>query len=288
MNPSCNICSGKAHFTFEKNQYKLYRCEDCEHIFVYPTPTSEEIEAVYRKSYFQKSEGEGGLGYADYDGDKAGLASTFDKYLAKMGNLESGKKILDVGCATGSFLDRAKEKGFKTYGVEISEFGAQESNSRGHETIRGTIEDMSGANRFDVVTMWDVFEHMTDPARALTCAHQLLTPNGLIAINTIDSSSVPAKILGKRWHLVVPPEHLQYYSSASLRKILEDNGFEVLKMLRITKRFSPAYIFTILYRWQGLKLWRTLAEFSQRGFLKDIFIPIQTFDNIYVLARKRS
>jgi 2-polyprenyl-3-methyl-5-hydroxy-6-metoxy-1,4-benzoquinol methylase len=287
MNPTCNICNGKASFTFEKNAYKLYRCENCDHVFVYPTPSTEEIEAVYRKSYFQKSEGEGGLGYADYDTDKAGLATTFDTYLTKLSKLSPGKKILDVGAATGFFLDRAKLAGWQTFGVEISKFGAEESNKRGHETVCGIIEDVPGEKRFDTITLWDVFEHMTDPRGALEQAHKLLATGGLIAINTIDSSSIPARILGKRWHLVVPPEHLQYYSQKSLRKIVEDAGFEVLAMHRITKRFSLAYIFTILYRWQHLGIWRKLAEICRSSFLQKVYIPLQTFDNIYVLARKR-
>jgi 2-polyprenyl-3-methyl-5-hydroxy-6-metoxy-1,4-benzoquinol methylase len=285
--PFCSICGSAASFAFEKNRYKLYRCANCKHLFVYPAPTSEEITAVYKESYFHKSEGQGGLGYADYDSDKAGLASTFDKYLTELAKLAPGKKILDVGSATGFFLDRAKKAGWQTHGVEIAQFGAAESNKRGHETVCGTIEDVPGEARFDVITMWDVFEHMSDPQRALNRAHELLASGGIIGINTIDSSSVPAKMLGKQWHLVVPPEHLQYYSRTSLRKIVEKNGFEILTMHRITKRFSLAYIFTTLYRWQHVALWRTLAEFSRRDMLQKLFVPLQTFDNIYVLARKR-
>ena len=288
MNPSCLICSGESVFAFEKNGYKLYRCNYCAHMFVFPIPTAQEIEAVYRESYFHKSRGEGGLGYANYDSDKAGLVQTFDAYVEKLGKLAPGKRILDVGSATGFFLDRARTKGWQTYGVEISKFAAEESNRRGHETVCGTIEDVPGEARFDVITMWDVFEHMTEPARALEKAHALLAPRGLIAINTIDSSSVPARLLGRNWHLIVPPEHLQYYSRTSLRKIIENEGFEVLSMHRITKRFSLAYIFTILYRWQRLGIWQTLAEFCRRGKLQKIYLPLQTFDNIYVLARKRT
>jgi 2-polyprenyl-3-methyl-5-hydroxy-6-metoxy-1,4-benzoquinol methylase len=288
MTPTCTICGKDTVFAFEKNAYKLYRCNACKHLFVFPTPSASEIEAVYKESYFHKSEGEGGLGYADYDTDKAGLASTFDKYLVELEKHAPGKRILDVGCATGFFLDRGRKAGWKTYGVEISRFGAEESNRRGHETVCGMLEDVPGESRFDVITMWDVFEHMTDPESALKRAHALLAPGGLVAINTIDSSSVPAKILGKNWHLVVPPEHLQYYSRTSLKQIVENEGFEVLSMHRITKRFSLPYIFTILFRWQKLGMWRTLAEFSRRSFIRGVHIPLQTFDNLYVLGRKRS
>jgi len=287
MNPPCDICGSESSFAFEKNDYKLYRCGKCAHLFVSPTPTSEEIEAVYKESYFHKTEGEGGLGYADYDTDKAGLASTFDKYLVELEKLAPGKKILDIGAATGFFLDRAKAKGWKTYGVEISRFGADESNRRGHETVCGIIEDVPGEARFDVITLWDVFEHMTDPKGAIEKAHTLLAPRGLVAINTVDSSSIPARLMGKKWHLVVPPEHLQYFSRESLKRAVEDAGFEVVTMHRITKRFSLAYIFTILYRWQHLSLWRKLAEFSRRSILQKTHVPLQTFDNLYILGRKR-
>jgi hypothetical protein len=154
--------------------------------------------------------------------------------------------------------------------------------------VQGVVEDVPGASRFDVITLWDVIEHMTDPKSAVRHVHDLLSNNGLIAINTVDSGSVPAKLLGKYWHLVVPPEHLEYFSRKSLVRLLEDAGFEVLVAHRITKRFSFAYIFTTLYRYQGLSLWHYLGKFFGRGSMKRFSVPLQTFDNIYVLAKKRA
>jgi 2-polyprenyl-3-methyl-5-hydroxy-6-metoxy-1,4-benzoquinol methylase len=286
-NVPCSICHSPSSFAFEKSNYSLYRCTQCTHLFVYPTPSAQEIEAVYKESYFHKDTGEGGLGYADYDSDKAGLASTFDRYLDLLGGLTSGRNILDVGCATGFFLDRAKDKKWTTAGVEISDYGASECRRRGHDCVHGTIEAVSGEERFDVITMWDVFEHMSDPVAALTKARELLRPDGILVINTVDSHGASARLLGTRWHLLVPPEHLQYYSKKSLRSILEQNSFDVLDMHRITKHFSLAYIFTILYRWQHFSFWNWLADTVRHSHLKNLHIPIQTFDNMYVVARKR-
>ena len=86
---------------------------------------------------------------------------------------------------------------------------------------------------------------------------------GLIAINTPDSGSFIAKLLGKRWHLLVPPEHLVIFNRVNLDLLLKSCGFEVLWTGKIGKKFTLQYIFQILANWQRSPLIGQLA-----GFLK--------------------
>jgi len=181
-----------------------------------------------------------GFGYVDYDQDKSKMTSTFEHYLDILAT--DGSEIgdmLDVGAATGFFLDLARNRGWRTVGVEPSEFAVSVAKGKGLDVRQGIVEDLAiPDNSFDVITMWDVIEHVNAPRASLAAAFRLLRPGGVLAINTPDSGSTLARLLGLRWHLVVPPEHLVLFHQESLRRLLAESNFEVTSIKRIGKRFT--------------------------------------------------
>lgn len=239
---------------------------------------------MYNEDYFHNA-GNQEFGYSDYDQDKEPMRHIFERYLGFFGKPGS---IFDIGCATGYFLDRAKEYGWKTYGVEISSYAAHEARSRGHTVYVGELPTLSIEEKMNVVTMWDVLEHVDNPRAYLLAAHKVLNDGGYLAINTVDTSSVWASVMGKRWHLIVPPEHVNYYNPENVRTLLEQTGFEVCDVRKIGKRFSLPYFFTMGYRWQGLVLWKQLAKFFDSPFWRKVWLPVNLRDNMFLIARKKS
>ncbi len=216
------------------------------------------------------------------------MASTFESYLDVL-TTETGAvgDLLDVGAATGFFLDLAQNRGWRCVGVEPSAFAVREAASKGLNVREGVIEELDAPDgSFDVVTMWDVVEHVRDPRAALGAAHRLLRPGGVLAINTPDSGSVLARVLGLRWHLVVPPEHLVLFHQKSLRLLLDEQHFRVSSMKRIGKRFTVQYVLQTLARWQGLGLWWRAAELSRQTRVGELGVSINLRDNVFVLARR--
>ncbi len=282
---TCPLCSAPAPvFFMRKNNCTLYVCMSCKLWFVYPIPNLSE---VYSQDYFTGAHG--GFGYADYDRDKKPMISTFERYLQRIEKYALGHgKLLDIGAATGFFLSIAKRFGFEPYGVELSDYAAEEGRKKGLSIITGTLADVPPDPLFDVITILDVIEHVADPRDEILRAHALLKSGGIYAINTQDTGSLYARILKRRWHLIVPPEHLYYFSRANITLLLAQCGFEVLEISTIGKRFSLPYIFTTLYAWQKLSIWRWLAQLSERGWLAKIYLPINLGDNMFVIARKLS
>ncbi len=284
----CHICKNtKARLWDTKNGHDLYRCPACGVVFVSPIP--QDVAAIYGKEYFKKSDKTGSFGYTDYDGDKEPMRGIFSKYLQTFENAAAEKNILDVGAATGYFLDRAKERGWKTAGTEISKFAADEARMRGHDVRQGELPALGPdafGQKFSVITMWDVLEHVASPREYIFAANRFLLPGGYLAINTPDAGSVWAKVMGKRWHLLVPPEHLHYFSSKNLSMMLEEAGFRVKEERKMGKKFSLAYIFGTLHRWQGFSAWGKASEFFDTPFWRNFGIPINLRDNIFIIAEK--
>lgn len=283
----CPICgSEKNKFFCSKNRFDIYSCQSCEAGFVWPIPAS--LADIYQASYFKGGLGDGRVnkfGYADYEEDKKAMRKTFIVYLNKILKLTAGRKIFDVGAATGYFLDLAKQAGWQTNGIEISEYAAKIARGKGHQVFLGNLEDLEIKEKYDVVTMWDVLEHLSDPAKYLKLINNILNQGGILAINTIDSSSFWARLWGRSWHAILPPEHLFYYSVKSLKMLLEASGFKIIEQSKIGKQFTLPYVCKALAHRYNLPVLGKLSDFFSKSSLK-ISLPINLRDNIFIIAVK--
>lgn len=285
---SCIACGNKEHsFFVEKNGYKIYRCKTCRMCSIHPIPSLSELGAVYSEDYF--SGATSGLGYVDYDADKEAMTGVFERYLKMFSSVLGGMgRLLDVGAATGFFMRIANSFGWKTEGVEISSYAVGQGKERGLSIHRGTIHEADFLpDTFDVITMWDVIEHVPNPIHDIQKAHSLLRSGGLLAINTQDAGSLFAKVMGRRWHQLVTPEHIYHFNRKSLQMLLRDNNFSVLEVSCVGKRFTLEYIAHMLYSWQGLSIWaRVLSYLRAHPAIAQLALPLNLRDNMFVLAQK--
>ena len=216
------------------------------------------------------------------------MLKTFERYLKLLERYLGGKKsLLDVGAATGFFIKLAESFGWQAAGVEISAFAAAVAAKDGLKVIHGTIKDYSPASGpLDAVTYLDVFEHLPQPQAELDLVKKILKPGGLLLINTPDSSSLFAKILGKNWYSILPPEHIILYNPKNLAAFLEKNGFTVLLTKKIGKKFSLPYVFQILYNWLGWKTLLNLSKIFSGKFFDSLSLPLNLRDNFFIIAQK--
>jgi SAM-dependent methyltransferase len=139
------------------------------------------------------------------------------------------RSILDVGCATGLFLAAGDERWQKS-GVELSAHAAQFARDRfGLTVYQGTLEEATlAANSFDVITMWDVLEHVHDPLRTLNCVRALLRPDGIFVARVPNLDAWDARLWGRYWAGLDQPRHLFVPDEATLSRLLSAAGFTVL------------------------------------------------------------
>jgi 2-polyprenyl-3-methyl-5-hydroxy-6-metoxy-1,4-benzoquinol methylase len=241
---------------------------------------------IYDAEYFEG--GDQGFGYVDYDRDKLAMVSTFDRYLDRIDAAQTSRgRLLDVGAATGFFLDLARKRGWQVTGVEPSAHAAAMGRAKGIDVTTGILDDCDfPENSFDAITLWDVIEHVPEPMSTLRKVNRLLKPSGVLAINTPDSSSLVATLMGMKWHLIVPPEHLNLFHKKSLRRAVEASSFTILSEEKVGKRFTIQYVVQMLNHWTQMKLWRESAEFLRTRALGQWGVPINLRDNMFLLARK--
>jgi SAM-dependent methyltransferase len=275
-NIKCLVCQNEsADFFVRKNEWDLFRCQKCGLIFVFPIGPEfhDQTEKSGNNENWEATE------------------ETFSKYLEILERFQPGKgRLFDVGAATGVFIEMAQKKGWDASGIELLSHSTEVGDyQRKLRIAQGNFEEYQGGEEcFDVISFWDVLEHFAHPDLAMQNAERLLKPGGILVINTPDISSFLAKLMGKRWHLLVPPSHLYCFNGENLQIFLEKYGFEIIYSGRVGKKFSLRNIFRLLAIWQKLKVWEKIYRYLLRSRLGAVKISINTRDNQFLIARKQS
>lgn len=253
--------------------------------------TEFEPTELYGQTYFQS--GESGVGYGDYAALEPGLRRTAR---ARLGRIEllckrasgrdaecCGLHLLDIGCGTGVFLDEAARRDWNVAGLEVSPYAGAVARRRNVRVQTTAIEDAQlSPAAYDCITLWDVIEHLRDPAGVLARASAALRPGGVLALSTGDLSSACAQLSGRRWHLFNLPEHLFFFSPASLRALL---GLAGLRLARVTREVYWAPL--------GYACQRLAKMFARPGLARRLagdacVLPLTLFDVIGVYAVRRT
>ncbi len=223
-----------------------------------------------------------------YLAEREGRELTFRKHLQeleKWTGVANGRRLLDVGAYIGVFVETAKAAGWNAIGVEPSQWAAKVAQAQGLPVIEGTLEaaELVG-QRFDVVTMWDVIEHVADPMAELAKSFDLLEPGGFLAVHTMDIDSLAAKVMGRRWPWLMDM-HIHYFSKRTLAEMLERVGFEVVWIGAQGRYLSLGYLAT---RIGGLseRLGRLFGGLFQNLRVDSTAIPVNFGDLITAFVRR--
>jgi len=287
---SCKICKSKDTSLY--HQFKFFpviECSTCGTLFAKHPPKESRLEEIYGDEY-----------YEGWKGTKKKLTNktremkiyTFSFYLKLLSKFTSlrGKKVLDIGCATGYLLESARKIGCDCYGVELSPFGAREAGKKFPGRIfNGTLEKANyQRGTFDVITMTDLIEHVQDPTSFMDEVKRILKSNGYILLVTPNFHSWWSKILGKRW-TNFKEEHLFYFSPKSLKILADISDFQIVFEKPISKFLSLDYIYSQFTVFPTPILYHISRLFKYfPGFIKYKPFPIGTGDYLSILRKKNS
>ena len=214
---------------------RILRCASCGLGYRSFRPNGEQLGRLYRAADDSRYEAEMPNRWRTARRHKR----IIDRYVAGPGTL------LDIGCASGAFLRAMHDGGWKGDGVEPSEsqFARATKLAGGSYTIQNCmLQDASLPNNYDLVTLWDVLEHVTDPVDFLQLAASHLKTGGHLALNVPRIDSPMARVLGSRWPLLLA-EHLNYFTIPSLRTCGKAAGLRLMNTGQRPSAFSLEYIF---------------------------------------------
>jgi SAM-dependent methyltransferase len=212
--PSC-ACVTVQQKLYSKNSCDILRCTQCG----LGRAESSDFDArtYYTEDYFFGARRDG---YADYRGSEPVLRHEFARTVDYIRGFRRGGRLLEIGCAYGFFLEEAG-RFYDVGGIEIADGAVAFCQARGLSVIGGVAEEATVAQfgMLDVIVLLDVIEHLPDPHGTLELCRRHLNPGGVIVITTGDFSSFYAKLAGRNWRLMTPPQHLWFFTPKSIRRL---------------------------------------------------------------------
>ena len=255
-------------------------CPICRFVWADLHLSAEQWKEIYNKDYFFGEE------YVDYLSEEKALRRNFKRNLRSMSRYCNGGRLLEVGCAYGFFLHEASAS-YDVIGVDVHEDGCRYAreefklDARKDDFLTMSIDN----NSIDVVTMWDMLEHVPNPQEFLARSAQVLKKGGHLFLSTLDISSVLARLQGRSWRQIHPPSHVSYFSKKSLRIMVERAGFDMINI-----KYSGEY-----RSWNNT--WFTLLVLRSKNELIYQFLKklgwtqgeyyLNTFDHVRLTLRKR-
>ena len=253
----------------------IWECSRCRLAFIFDKATAGELVKSYQRDRDETI----------YLQEKDGRIKSAHKIIGKIKKIKPREHLLDIGCGTGIFISEAQKYGYEAWGIEPAPVNEQ-TQGASPKIINNYLEKAHAElpnNYFDIITMFDVIEHLTDPHLNLKIINTKLKAGGLLVLSTPNWSSWLARLAKEKWY-AIQPHHLYYFSKKNLVPLLNSHGFRILYITSYQRYFSLSYILIRLIAFN--KIFKFLNKLSQAPWLKKIIIPINLHDELFIMAVK--
>ena len=269
--------------------FSLVRCTNCGMVYVNPRLKDEVIFEIYKKNYFIKKDYSfSDFGYGNYDLTANLRDKTFTRWYEEILLLLLTKKgkALDIGCATGRFLNILKNNGWEANGIELDVDMYKDLLEKGFRIKNIPLEECDSAEQYDLITLFDVIEHVTHLHTCFEKLGQLLSSKGAVVMVTPNIDSFQRKLFGNKWFQFKPWEHISYFSPAIMHRLAEKFGFKIVKLQKCGQYADMSFVHHRLLRYGFTRTAAAFKLFLSLPGLKDMALYLPTGSMLVVMQKK--
>lgn len=197
----------------------LMKCADCSLVFTAKIPSGEDLAKHYGN-------------YPRYTSLSPITEKRYEELLDIFEKFRSTNNLMDLGCSNGLFLEIAKKRGWNVYGTEYDPQCVEIGKQKGIEIYKSDQIPLELFQmKFDVVTSFEVIEHINNPNEEMDFVSRLLRTGGVVYVTTPNFNSVSRFFLNQNWNVIEYPEHLTYFTFKTLNRLLLKHGYEKVYFL---------------------------------------------------------
>ena len=238
----CLVCgSQKIYYDFSIDKFRVEECVDCGLMRLNPQPNNQALDLIYSKDHSIHPDNN----LSPIRQLKSMDADDYLRLVELYTKAPLCGRLLEIGCKQGDFLMKAAEKGLQVTGVEYSPYAASiAANQLGHcgAMIYGDCRQLIALNqKFDYIIFSGVLDYVCHPKKLLQDVHTLLPENGVAICIVPSLDSFSARLMKNKW-MEFKPEHLWYFSTATLKRLFYSAGFYKTKVNKIKKTLSFDYV----------------------------------------------
>ena len=239
MNSKKTVLTVKDH-SVSGEEFQLLYNEELEMLETFPQPHEEKLSEYYKsEDYISHTDAKRNLFERAYHVIRSIALSKKVKLINSFS--DSSKKLLDIGCGTGDFLQEAKNKGWDVKGVEPNKDARTIANSKANNQVFDVDELLNFKEKsFDVITLWHVLEHLPKLNEQADLFKKLLKPNGALIIAVPNHKSFDASYYKSFWAAYDVPRHLWHFSQVSIKNLFQRRKMKVVKTLPM--KFDSYYV----------------------------------------------
>ena len=230
---SCPVCDAdQSHEVFKKTGGTYVVCGKCSMVFINPVFKDQELVKYYQMNNSNQAQAHND--HIDF------YRRIYTSGLDLLARYKSDGSLLDIGCSSGLFLDIAATRYF-SYGIELNKAEVEIARSKGHTVWNQPIEMISldNDNKFDVITLWDVFEHIKDGKAYLQTLKSILREDGVIFLQIPNVGSLAARVMRDKCNMFDGLEHVNLYSLETIKMIALRAGYKVHDIVSVIDELKP-------------------------------------------------
>jgi SAM-dependent methyltransferase len=258
----------------DRLHYRLVRCHHCSLLRSDPVADDGTLAALYARSTF------------DYGTEVTALRQTYGRYLERArACTASSRRLLEIGCGNGFFLEQALDQGVEeVFGIEPSAAAIASASPRVRSHIVEDVlrTDQFPAESFDIVCLLQVLDHLPAPQESLAECWRLLRPGGVVLCLQHNERALSARLLGRR-SPIIDIEHTYLYNPATLRRLFEQAGYEIVARGPVWNTYRLEYVLRLLPFPSPLKSAVLAAARTSRIGCLRVRVPL---GNYYQVARR--
>ncbi len=237
---ACAVCGSRRKryvATCSGNGWRIVRCARCELVYTFPQPTADVLYGKYQGEYWETERNTGAEEFHKIAAQEQVISPLDEKMFRWLDDLGfpkweeavgAEKLLLDVGCGLGIFMREMQNRGWQVQGSEVADYAVEFCRKLGYTIHKGTLDAIPD-QKFDMISLHHVIEHVNEPHILVQQIYERLNTNGLVLVRTPCCDTIPAYIAGKAWFY--DPDHIYFFNQKTVCRLLENAGFNILSTM---------------------------------------------------------